>query len=547
MKKIPATDKDTCLMPPAPASSPTPFSGKFFTGLALLGTVLAVWAAVWRIEGLSFFVYDDTYIFLRYAANFLHTGLLHWNLGDAVEGYTNPLHLLLITILGACDVDLLNAAHLVNGAAYAGCVAVLYWALLPRLGWKVALLPAGLMAAYPALIAWVWGGMEVPLTVFLLLCGHVTVLRAFLDPAARDMRQVAISAVFFSLAMLNRLDNALFAAPAALAWLYLCRLDRKKFLLFCGILTGVLAAHTLQRFLMYGDVLPNTFYAKVVGTPAVTLENGWRYVYRGLSEFPFFYTGGLGALLALALFRPALRAFVIYAFGGIVLSTLYLVAIGGDFMPGHRFMMPWLPACMLALGLLLEKPQEDKHKQQALRYAGLVLCLVLLKATFILPEGLRSIDGTALGGETVGKYIATHWPSGKTIALNAAGAIPYFNLDKTFIDMLGLNDRHIARRKMPDLNLVWQKKPGHGKGDGAYVLGRAPDFIILSSVSGDNGFDTPVLPSDAEIRPLPEFRRCYHKEIVPLPWPEVIRKQGLKKEPNFFFAYYRRVCPKPGS
>ena len=60
-------------------------------------------------------------------------------------------------------------------------------------------------------------------------------------------------------------------------------------------------------------------------------------------------------------------------------------------------------------------------------------------------------------------------PSG--IAVDAAGKIPYFSGLRT-IDMLGLNDRHIA-----SIEGVAYRRPGHSKTDHDYVLARQPDLI----------------------------------------------------------------------
>jgi len=521
-------------LPETPA--PTPLTQRFFGILAGLAVVLALWVAFWRLNAFSFFVYDDTFIVLRYAKNFLEHGQLAWNLGEAVEGYTNPLHLGLITILGGCGVDLLAAARAINAAAYAAFAAVLFLSLRKRSGFSAAILIAGLSLANPAMIAWVWGGMEVPLSVFLLAVPQALMMRAILDPPQRTRENAILTAIFFGLAFWNRPDNALYAVPAALMW-FLWK-ERKNTQLFGGIFAGMVAAHTVIRLIFYGDVVPNTFYAKVTGTPAVTLANGLQYVWEGIATSPYYYAVGFAALAAMMLYRKPLRAFAFYALGSIALGMAYVISIGGDFMPGHRFIMPWLPLCLLSIGLLLE------NVKPALRYAGLIGCLLIMKAIFILPDDLRGVDGTAMAGEKVGDYIQANWPKGSLVALNAAGAIPYKNMDKTFIDMLGLNDRHIAHRKMPDLKIEWQHKPGHGKGDGAYVLSRQPDYIILSSIAGDNGFDTPVLPSDVELMGSAEFKRCYKQEKTKISWPDVILRQNTTAEKDFTFAYYHRTCPK---
>lgn len=516
--------------------TPTPLTQRFFDILAWLTVALALWVAFWRFQAFNFFVYDDTYIVLRYAKNFLEHGQLAWNLGEAVEGYTNPLHLVLIVVLGALGMDLLDAARLINLLSYIGFAAVLFFALWRFRGFTAALLVAGLSLANPAMIAWIWGGMEVPFSVFLLAVAQAVMMRVILDPAQRTDKNAIIAAIFFGLAFWNRPDNALYAVPAGIMWLLWNQ--RKNTVLFGGIFAGMVAAHTLIRILFYGDVVPNTFYAKVVGTPAVTLANGFQYVWEGISTSPYYYAIGFAAIAMILLFHKPLRAYAFYALGSIMLGAAYVVSIGGDFMPGHRFIMPWLPLCLLSIGVLLDKVKP------ALHYTGLIGCLLIMKAMFVLPDDLKAMDGTAMAGEKVGQYIQANWPKGSVVALNAAGAIPYVNMDKTFVDMLGLNDKHIARRTMPDLKIAWQHKPGHGKGDGAYVLTRQPDYIIFGSVAGDNGFETPMLPSDAELSTLPEFKRCYAQVKTDVDWPESLIKRYEIKEKTFVFAYYKRGCPK---
>ncbi len=59
------------------------------------------------------------------------------------------------------------------------------------------------------------------------------------------------------------------------------------------------------------------------------------------------------------------------------------------------------------------------------------------------------------------------------LAVTAAGTLPYFSKLPS-LDMLGLNDRHIAHLQ-PD-------KPGmfvHDHADGGYVLDREPDLIVF--------------------------------------------------------------------
>jgi hypothetical protein len=375
-----------------------PLPEKIFNFLAFSAAVLAVCVVAWRGQAFGFFSYDDTYIGLRYVANFLDTGHFEWNIGEAVEGYTDPLRLLMIAALGALGMDMLEAARWINAVALGGFALLLFWIMLKRLGFFVALFPASLAAANTALIAWVWGGLDPPLTVFMIACAQAAMLEIFTNPERRNARWALISAACFAGALLVRLDSALYAVPAALAWLALDGKGKKNFLIFCGVIGGVVAAQMALRLAMYGELLPNTFYNKVMGTPAATFMAGLTYIYNGLKEYPFYYAGGIGALLLLAVFRKAYRGFALYAFAGMLLSAVYIAAVGGDFMPAFRFLMPWLPVCMIALALLMEIPPQPGKGAEVLSYAGFVIGALLLKACFTLPPDLKAIDGTAVAG-----------------------------------------------------------------------------------------------------------------------------------------------------
>jgi hypothetical protein len=61
------------------------------------------------------------------------------------------------------------------------------------------------------------------------------------------------------------------------------------------------------------------------------------------------------------------------------------------------------------------------------------------------------------------------------------------------IDMLGLNDIHIAR---VDAKLSGWRRAGHMKGDGKYVLSREPDYILLGNVA--------VLPRPIDKQEMPD-------------------------------------------
>lgn len=511
--------------------------------LAVLSAAFAVKMADMFFGLMRIFVYDDTYINLRYAANFINSGALDWNIGERVEGYTTFLHVILCAGLGALGMDLLDAARAINFVSY-GAAACLPFLLFRQLcGLPLVLMGAALIIINPNLIGWVWGGMETPFSVFILGLGHGLMLYALRTPESLTARLSGLIGFAFGLATLTRPDHGLHALMAGLFILYGATPRWKNFIAFlipAGLLVG---GQMLFRIFYYHDILPNTFYAKMVDAPAATALQGLHYIIDGLAAAPGLYAAGLTTLVTL-LFLKDTRRMALYGLGSIGLNMFYILKTGGDHMPGFRFMLPWLCLCVFALILLGTKIRKD-------RQVFFIAALLPLLAWNLDPKiDIRSIDTTALVGRTVGEYIQKNWPQGSVVALNAAGAIPYFNKDKKFIDMMGLNDKHIARRAVPDRGLVWQKKPGHSKGDGAYVLARKPDFIILSSSVGDASSGLPVLLSDLELKESQDFASCYKRETRHLPWPTdlldysgALIGEGLTKD-SFTFSYYRRTCAK---
>jgi hypothetical protein len=134
----------------------------------------------------------------------------------------------------------------------------------------------------------------------------------------------------------------------------------------------------------------------------------------------------------------------------------------------------------------------------------------------------------------VGKYIDREWPKGSLVALSTAGSTPYHADRLRYIDMLGLNDRHIARRQVPEGLIPYV--PGHAKGDGAYVLSRSPEFIIMGPAYGSTA-DNPWFVSDLEMSRDPRFAQRYEMRQVSIDRDGRATADGT----GLLFTYYRRI------
>lgn len=117
------------------------------------------------------------------------------------------------------------------------------------------------------------------------------------------------------------------------------------------------------------------------------------------------------------------------------------------------------------------------------------------------------------------------------MAANNVGVISYESRVR-IIDMMGLTDAHIARAPGKGIGIA-----GHESHDGAYVLDRRPDIIILGmprAVTTPNpAWDTgrQGYPSDVDLARDPRFIEGYVLQYLDLAdgrWSPVFVREGLE-------------------
>jgi hypothetical protein len=150
-------------------------------------------------------------------------------------------------------------------------------------------------------------------------------------------------------------------------------------------------------------------------------------------------------------------------------------------------------------------------------------------------------------GATIGQTLRSAFEaSDPLLAVDAAGAIPYYSGFRS-LDMLGLNDAHIARQRHESFG---DGVEGHELGDGAYVLSREPDLIV----SGVLGLGQLRYRGGRQMRDAPRFLEEYRRVLfagenpVPQRFYAFVRmngKVGIQRTedtvtiPGFFFANKR--------
>jgi arabinofuranosyltransferase len=238
--------------------------------------VLALLAAVIGGALALSFLCDDAYITFRYVSN-ARDGLgLVWNPPpfQPVEGYTSFLWALVLwaawSLTGLEPPATANALSIACGALEFLVLAVAALRLRDRTGERlpawIALLALVAIAGNRTFLQWMTSGLETSLWNLVFV---TWVVLAFRSPERRTARWLALWSSTAALAALTRPDGLLLgAATAGVAAVA----HRRQALGLLPLLA--VAAHVVWRRAFYGEWLPNTYYAKVVGAWP---EAGLRY------------------------------------------------------------------------------------------------------------------------------------------------------------------------------------------------------------------------------------------------------------------------------
>lgn len=412
---------------------------------------------------------DDAYISYRYARNFAQGHGLVYNPGERVEGYSNFLYVLLMSVghimLGGKNVYGLSVVLNIFFSAIA--FFVFYQYAQRKLGNMSAVTAVFLFACSPSIWIWVGAGTETALILLIQITIWMTV--ESLTDNQKSNHLIALG-VLTILSVLARADG--FVLPV-IAILYLL-LQRKTYLaLWVSIvLVFTIIIYFSWRYSYYGYFLPNTYYVKVSGPLTARLEHAIRQLCEiALEQGLLVYLLVMASTIFLALKRfihnrkegfREIRFSTFFTAGWL----MYWIYVGGDHFR-ERFLIVLFP---LGIFGLLEFFEGSLNRKTLVFLTLLVLifqleCLISdRRFDYSFPKYDRRI--------VLGKFLGQKYP-GRTLAIGAAGKIPYFSRLKT-IDMLGLNDEYIGHQQT-DFFL----DPGHNKYDLEYVLSKKPDIMVI--------------------------------------------------------------------
>lgn len=413
---------------------------------------------------------DDAYISLRYAQNLARGDGLVFNPGEWVEGYSNFSWTVLLAALLRMGIDAVLASRVLGVIFGAASVLAVAWAMHRLRGrLDAAMIGASVLVASSIPLAlWSTSGME---TSFFTLLVTLAVVHWMLPRSPERTRWGAC--LLFALASLTRPDGGLFFAAAFLAFL---ATSWRRRIHEAAIFAGPLAIHLAWKWKTYGELLPNTYYAKA-GVTLTYLDRGLTYATDALVPGGVVFL----PLMMLSCWHPRHALFARRTAFVLAVVAAYVVAVGGDVLPVQRFWVPLMPlgAVLGALGL------ESLLGRFSPRAAGLtaplagVLTLVVLLGSWQPLQETRREWGAALARmESIGKWFGESLAPDESIAATAIGAIAYHS-DRRVIDMLGLTNPKVARDPdpVPGLSDSWKEK----RYNAAAILGDEPTVVLFST------------------------------------------------------------------
>jgi len=483
--------------------------------------ILLVILAIFVIHSLHLdFTQDDAFISFRYIKNFISGHGLVFNPGERVEGYTNFFWIILLSILVRSGLDVILLSKILGILSGAGVLVLVYLISLRYVGkknWYLAFLPSAFLAANSAFAYWSISGLE---TCFFALGVLLGVWLYFYD------RRLTV--LLLAISSLIRPEGVLIFFIFILYQIFgeKEKLKGWGFLLIEYIL--LLLPYGIFKYFYYGELLPNTFYAKA-GISWEHLNSGLEYFFRFLKNYGFW---GLGYIIPLYLYRGLDRSlrFLTWVLWG---YSFYIILIGGDVLRVHRFFIPVLSLLYLFVAVLINRFLIKLSGKLVLKTTLYSLVILALTFTFVFPRewilNVRFYEKALISKmEFVGMNLKTRFGPDITLAATTIGVLSYV-IPGRVIDMLGLCDREISHNPeyIEGVPSSWKER----KYNAGYVMSQDPDFVVFST-----GIK-PSAPAERALYLHSEFRKNYYvfSFVSSTRLVSVFkRKNGYQKEDEIF-------------
>jgi len=400
---------------------------------------------------------DDAYITYKYAYNFYNGNGIVYNINEYVEGYSNFLYLLIISIgFFFTTENIYIYSVLVNIVFFFITLFVFYKILKLQYSKTISLVAISLIALNPI----IWANINTGLETILVLLIFVSIW--YVLKLERNFQNNFLLFLLITLSIASRVDG--FILPLIVViYLFLSTNKALSIRIFFYIVF-VMILYTLFRIYYYDDVIANTYYAKVSGNIMNRIESGITFIYKesiynGLAFYTFF-------IIFFYMKRKNLNLKNIISFELIFFVSWlsYILYIGGDIYH-ERFLLPFLLLGIYYFSQYIQNLSVYKK-------FSFVIIGILLSLGVFFKDGRFSYEKRTYDMWVHLGLFLKEIPKDYILAIDAAGKVPFYS-QLQIIDMLGLNNKNIGKKNDSSKSF----SVGHNKFDPDYVISKKPHLI----------------------------------------------------------------------
>lgn len=357
----------------------------FFTLLVLYAYHLLVTA----------WVSDDAMITMKVVLNFANGYGAVYNVGERVQAYTHPLWFFLLSIVYFISGDFRLSPYYLS--IFTSLLVFILFLRSYRNNFIALLVGSATFICSKSYIDYSTSGLEAPLAHLLIL--YLFIKGTKIEDSIADCTKSAVKSdktkeqtcknlknlyLISSLIFITRQDLIILIIPYVLYLTLKLKPSKKSFIK--SFIIGTLPASLWEAFSIYyyGFPFPNTYYAKLhSGAPLINyLERGIEYIASLFLFDPF----AAFMLIFCILYKINKKSSSQAISFGILLYTLYIIYVGGDFMAG-RFFTP-----LIFFGVLKLKDLKFKNLKNEAIFCIIVIISASLNALLKKP-GFLFVDG----------------------------------------------------------------------------------------------------------------------------------------------------------
>lgn len=386
---------------------------------------------------------DDSYITYRYARHIADGHGIVWNVGEPpVEGYTNFAWMILLAgLTNLMNVEL--AAKIFCLISLLGILAAYYF-MGRRFnnGRLVFCFAALFLLANPSTVLHSVSGMD---TMFFSLFFLVTIFFAYIMFETKSLKLMPLYSVIGFLVTLIRPEGSLPVIVLAAILIFRER-DNKGLMFFLLLFVLPILFYLLWKTIYFGDIIPLTFYYKVIsGT-----------VLKGLPTFlrVMAYASPFLAVifLSFAQNRKLRNLMFVGIAGSFLVILIYILAARLSMNLLYRFYFPTFVVIYFLAAVSIASIKDMK------KYALLILPILLVCANIHFSDELVDIHGSIEGISSVAEFSKSLKGFNYTMAAGDAGMYAYYP-DMRFIDIGGLNDAYTAKHGYTSIEYLEETRP----------------------------------------------------------------------------------------